>query len=87
MENNSAIPTTSSTYKANYWTIKHLNLNGNESTPLKEFKMYGVWPRTIMDIPLNMANPNTINQFTVIFLYDWITISNVTQQVGGTTPD
>jgi len=85
--NNSAIPTTSSTYKANYWTIKHLNLNGNESTPLKEFKMYGIWPRTIMDIPLNMANPNTINQFTVIFLYDWITISNVTQQVGGTTPD
>ena len=59
-------------YKADGWTVQQLNLNGEADPSLKVFKMYGVWPRSIMDMPLNMANPNTINQFTVVLIYDYI---------------
>lgn len=63
-------------YKANGWTVSHLNLNGEATSPLKSFTMYGVWPRTVMDMPLNMANPNSLNQFTVVLLYDYIELKS-----------
>lgn len=59
-------------YKADSWTVTQLNLNGESTPALKTFKMYGVWPKTVMDMPLNMANPNTLNQFTVVLVYDTI---------------
>jgi hypothetical protein len=62
-------------YKADGWTVQQLNLNGEATPSLKTFTMYGVWPRSIMDMPLNMANPNTINQFTVVLIYDYIELS------------
>jgi hypothetical protein len=59
------------------WTVQQLNLNGNESSPIKKFSLYGCWPKVINPINLNMNRPNTINVFDVVMLYDYITIDNV----------
>lgn len=67
-------------YKVDGWEVQHLDLNGNV-VPLKSFKMFGVWPRTIMDMPLNMANPNSLNQFTVVFVYDYIELYDSGTQI------
>lgn len=75
--NNSFLVGPNSDYKAYGWKIHHLNLNGEQTDPLKGFVLNGCWPRTIMDMPFNMANPNTINQFTVVFVYDWIELDNI----------
>jgi hypothetical protein len=70
-------------YKQDGWTVQQLNLNGEADPSLKVFKMYGVWPRSIMDMSLNMANPNTINQFTVVLIYDYIELFTGTNQITG----
>jgi hypothetical protein len=59
-------------YKADSWTVQQLNLNGEIDPSLKTFEMFGVWPRAIMDVNLNMATPNTLNQFTVVLVFDYI---------------
>lgn len=76
--NISSVPSSQNDYKAYGWEIHHLQLNGEETNPLKVFRMHGCWPRTVMDMSLNMANPNALNQFTVVFLFDWIEIADVT---------
>lgn len=81
--NFSTVPTSTSDYKAYNWEIQHLQLNGDNTPPLKRFKMHGCWPRTIADINLNMANPNSINQFMVVFLFDWMEIGGVTDSGTG----
>jgi hypothetical protein len=75
---------TNTSYKANDWKIRHLNINGDESEDniLKTFILQGCWPKVIEPINFNMTNPNLLNQFTVIFVYDYLEIeaqgSNIT---------
>jgi hypothetical protein len=76
--NESFVLNSVSTYKASSWTIHHLNINGTEATPLKKFILHDLWPRTVEPITFNMANPNTLSQFAVTLLYDWIEIENIT---------
>ena len=78
--NISTIPTTVTDYKAYNWTIKHLNLNGEED-PHKTFIMDGCWPRTIEPIQLNMGSPNTFVQFSVVFLFDSIRMPGITDTI------
>ena len=75
--------TRASRYKANNWLIQHLNLNGEDSTKtpvLKEFRLYGCWPAGIQQVTLNMGNPNTLNSFNVIIVFDYLEIMNVTNR-------
>jgi hypothetical protein len=69
-------------YKADNWKIQHLNLNGEDgpNSVLKEYKLYGCWPAGIQPINLNMGNPNTLNSFNVIIVFDYIEITNVTRR-------
>jgi hypothetical protein len=69
---------TVASYKANGWKIHHLDLNGNI---LKTFVMNGCWPRSINEINFNMARPNAINTFNVVFVFDTIEIYNQTNQI------
>jgi hypothetical protein len=57
-------------YKAYGWRIKHLDMNG--TSILKEYIMHGCWPTAINQMSLNMANPNMMNVFQVIVVYDYI---------------
>ena len=65
--NDSATP---NNYKKDGWEVQHLDLNGD--LPLKKFILNGCWPKTIEPIVFNMANPNTLNQFYVVMIYDTI---------------
>jgi hypothetical protein len=67
-----------STYKADNWKIQHLDLN-DSGKPLKEYIMHGCWPAGIQPITLNMGNPNTLNSFNVIIVYDYIEITGITK--------
>jgi hypothetical protein len=60
------------------WNINHLNLNGDETQPLKKMTMFGCWPKVINPINFNMNRPNTLNVFDVVMIYDYINIQNVT---------
>lgn len=75
-DNTSAI--SPSTYKADNWKIQHLDLN-DSGTPLKEYIMHGCWPAGIQPVTLNMGNPNTLNSFNVIIVYDYIEITGITK--------
>lgn len=68
--NTSANPNGS--YKADGWSIQHLNINGDETVPLKEFKLYGCWPITVNGISFNMSRPSTPSDFSVIISFDMI---------------
>lgn len=68
-------------FKSN-WTVNHINLDGDE-TPnniLKQVVLYGCWPKVINPINFNMNRPNTVNMFDVVLIYDYISISNVTNE-------
>jgi len=54
------------------WAIHHLDINGDKV--LKEYQMYGCWPSAIQPINFNMANPNVLNTFNVVIVYDMIKI-------------
>lgn len=71
-----------SDYKAYNWKIQHLNLNGDEgdNSLLKEFTLHGCWPAGIQPISLNMGNPNTLNSFNVIIVFDYLEIKDVTRR-------
>jgi hypothetical protein len=62
----------SATYKAINWKINHLQLDGESVNSLKTFIMHGCWPTAIQPISFNMANPNSLNSFVVIVVYDYI---------------
>lgn len=61
-----------SKYKANSWKIHHLHLDGESRSPLKTFVMHGCWPTVIQPLSFNMNNPNVLNSFNVIMVYDYI---------------
>jgi hypothetical protein len=67
------------TYKADNWKIQHLDLNGNTDS-LKEWVLHGCWPAGIQQITLNMGNPNTLNSFNVIVVFDYIEITDITKR-------
>ena len=79
--------TTSSTgsdsalYKANNWRINHMTLNGETDPYLKTFIMHGCWPTAIQPISLNMQNPNSLNSFVVIMVYDYIEIASASGMI------
>jgi hypothetical protein len=77
--NTNVSATQASDYKAYNWKIQHLNLNGSD-TPLKEFILHGCWPAGIQQITLNMGNPNTLNSFNVIIVFDYLEIRNITNR-------
>ena len=64
-------------YKVN-WSIQHLDLNGEVQ---KTFFLNGLWPRTINEISFNSSRPNVLNTFNVVFVYDTVAISGVTNNV------
>ena len=66
-------------FKAYNWKIRHLDINGNVD-PLKEFILQGCWPAAVQQMSLNMMQPNTLNLFNVIIIYDYIEISNITSR-------
>jgi len=74
--NNNVVNHNPDSFKA-VWTIQQLNLNGDETDPIKKFSLYGCWPKVINPINLNMNRPNTINVFDVVMIYDYIRIDNV----------
>jgi hypothetical protein len=65
-------------YKAYNWRIRHLDINGENT--LKEFLLHGCWPAAIQQMSLNMMQPNTMNSFNVIIIYDYIEITNITSR-------
>jgi hypothetical protein len=78
--NISSVPTTASTYKANNWSVHHLDLNGEDK--IKTFTMHGCWPKSIEPIQLSMVNPNTLVQFQVLFIFDMVEFLDITSQTG-----
>lgn len=70
----------SSDYKAYGWKLHHLNLNGDESNPLKTFIFHGCWPKVVDSMILSMANPNSHNEFNVVLIYDWVEIEGITKR-------
>jgi hypothetical protein len=75
--NNSVLNHQTQTFKST-WTINHMNLNGDEDTPLKKITLFGCWPKAINPINFNMNRPNALNVFDVVMVYDYINIQNVT---------
>lgn len=55
------------------WTIEHLDING--SRVIKTFELRGCWPSAIQPINFNMQNPNTLNTFNVVIVYDQIKLT------------
>jgi hypothetical protein len=55
-------------------------MNGDEANPLKEFVLQGFWPASVSQLSLNMLQPNTLNSFNVIIVYDYIEIKNITSR-------
>lgn len=67
---------TGADYKAYNWRIRHLDINGEQ--PLKEFLLQGCWPAAVQQMSLNMMQPNSLNTFNVVIIYDYLEISNIT---------
>lgn len=65
-------------YKAYNWKIRHLDINGDQ--PLKEFILNGCWPAAVQQMSLNMMQPNTMNSFNVIIIYDYVEITDITRR-------
>lgn len=86
--NNSQLLTNQTSYKGYGWRVDHLDLNGDLGTGNieKSFYMHGCWPKVVDSILLSMTNPNALNEFNVIFLYDWIELGSkgtkITRSVG-----
>jgi len=70
---------TSREYKANNWKIQHLDLNGN-TLPLKEYILHGCWPAGIQPVQMNMGSPNVLNSYTVMIVFDFMEIKNITRR-------
>lgn len=66
-------------YKGYDWRIKQLDVNGNQT--LKEFILQGCWPASVQPITLNMLQPNTMNTFNVIIIYDYVEIQNISSRL------
>lgn len=63
-----------SSYKADNWRIRQLNLNCS-NVPLREVTLMGCWPMMIDKIDLNMSRVDEYVTFDVVFVYDYLTIT------------
>jgi hypothetical protein len=70
---------TSRQYKADNWRVQHLDLNGNNQ-PLKEYILHGCWPAGIQPVQMNMGSPNVLNSYTVMIVFDYMEIKNITRR-------
>jgi hypothetical protein len=70
---------TGNSYKAENWEIRHLDINGD--SVLKTFILQGCWPAAIQQVSLNMMQPNTLNSFNVIIVYDYVDVKGVTERL------
>jgi hypothetical protein len=66
-------------YKSDNWRVQHLDLNGNDQ-PLKEYILHGCWPAGIQPVQMNMGSPNVLNSYTVMIVFDYMEIKNVTRR-------
>lgn len=44
---------------------------GKDGTDIKEYEMIGCWPSNVSSIGLNWKDMNTIEEFSVVFQYQW----------------
>ena len=77
--NTNVSATKTADYKAYDWKIQHLSGNGDKV--LKQYTLHGCWPAGIQQMSLNMGNPNVLNSFNVIVVFDYIEIKDVTKKV------
>lgn len=61
-------------YKEDNWKIKQLDLNC--SNVLREITLYGCWPLMVDKIDLNMSRVDEYVTFDVVFVYDYLVITN-----------
>jgi hypothetical protein len=66
-------------YKSDNWRVQHLDLNGNDQ-PLKEYILHGCWPAGIQPVQMNMGSPNVLNSYTVMIVFDYMEIKNITRR-------
>lgn len=67
-------------YKADNWKIHHLDLNGTEDS-LKQYILHGCWPAGIQPVQMNMGSPNVLNSYTVMIVFDYMEIKNITKRI------
>jgi hypothetical protein len=57
---------------------------GKDGTPLREYKMVGIWPMTISQIELNWETDSAVEEFQVTFAIDYFEVSGgITGNAGG----
>ena len=56
--------------------------DGGESTVLRTYKFYDIWPTTIDEIALSYDTGDAIEEFGVTFKVQYFTIGNSTQSSG-----
>lgn len=79
--NRSFVIGNNSDYKAYNWRVKQLNLDGDESSPLKTFIMHGCWPKTVGNLNFSVQNRDKLVELKVDFVFDRIEIVGVTAPV------
>lgn len=57
-------------------------LGGSAVTPLRTFKLYDVWPSDVGEIPLSYDSDNTLEEYTVEFQVQYVSIGETTDQTG-----
>lgn len=77
--NVSSLINQSSTYKANNWTVNHLDMN--DENVLKTFILYGCWPTQVGQLSLNMSAPNSFASFQVMIVFDQMEIQSYGQRI------
>lgn len=60
----------SNNYKMDGLYVDHLDLNCSSNAPIKRQILYGVWPKIVSPIQLDMTRKNTLNMFVVSFHLD-----------------
>ena len=56
--------------------------DGGESTVLRTYKFYDIWPTTIDEIALSYDTGDSIEEFGVTFKVQYFTVGNSTQSSG-----
>ena len=63
-------------------TTNSTALGGSAVTPLRTFKLYDVWPSDVGEIPLSYDSDNTLEEYTVEFQVQYVSIGETTDQTG-----
>lgn len=84
INNHETNKSTLSGYKTASLKIKHLNINGDETTPLKTYILEGCWPSTVKGINFNMGGNAKLNSFVVTMHFDSISVGGISVGSEGT---